>query len=138
MHLHNSDLQTECKNIQFYCTIDLFGLVLALNVTSAPLCATLHTNVRIFLICTVQSAVLLSKSMMNTFDPNAYTPAKLEAAGIGGRLLEWLRDWLAQRKQRVVVEGEESGWTEVISSVLQGSVLGGLLFIIFIDDIDKE
>ena len=44
--------------------------------------------------------------------------------------------WLRGRQQRVVVEGEESTWRDVPSSVVQGSVLGGLLFVIFINDID--
>ena len=43
---------------------------------------------------------------------------------------------MSRRRQRVVVEGEFSDWTSVISSVLQGSVLGGILFNIFIEDID--
>ena len=61
---------------------------------------------------------------------------KLEKYGILGKVLRWLGDWLGGRRQRVKVEGEYSEWEDVISSVLQGSVLGGLLFIIFIDDID--
>ena len=61
---------------------------------------------------------------------------KLEEIGITGRLLNWIGDWLKGRKQRVVVDGEVSDWEEVISSVVQGSVLGGTLFNIYIDDID--
>ena len=61
---------------------------------------------------------------------------KLEAFGILGKALKWLKDWISGRKQRVVIDGELSEWVEVISSVIQGSVLGGILFDIFIDDID--
>ena len=60
---------------------------------------------------------------------------KLKAAGIEGTLLDWIADWLEGRKQRVVVEGETSGWAEVISSVPQGTVLGGTLFNLHINDI---
>ena len=61
---------------------------------------------------------------------------KLKEAGVGGMVLKWIEDWLKGRKQRVRVEDELSEWIEVLSSVVQGSVLGGILFDLFIDDID--
>ena len=62
--------------------------------------------------------------------------AKLKAKGVDGDLLAWLENWLSGRKQRVVVEGEMSASEDVESGVIQGSVLGGILFIIFVDDLD--
>ena len=63
---------------------------------------------------------------------------KLKAIGIQGKVINWIEDWLARRKQRVVVDGNYSDWIDVVSSVIQGSVLGGIFFDIFIDDIDDE
>ena len=60
---------------------------------------------------------------------------KLGRAGIIGKMRNWLKDWLSERKQRVRVEGEFSDWADVLSSVIQGSVLGGTLFTVYIDDI---
>ena len=45
--------------------------------------------------------------------------------------------WLSDRKQRVVLNGEESKWSEVLSEVPQGSVLSPTLFLMFINDIDR-
>ena len=62
---------------------------------------------------------------------------KVKTFGIDGKLLGWIADWLRGRRQKVVVEGCYSDWVDVLSSVVQGSVLGTLLFIIFINDIDE-
>ena len=61
---------------------------------------------------------------------------KLEAIGVHGKVLKWIKDWISKRRQRVGIDGNYSEWAEVLSSVIQGSVLGGILFDIFIDDID--
>ena len=62
---------------------------------------------------------------------------KLEHLGIRGPLLEWAKSFLIGREQRVVVDGIASKPSKVLSGVPQGTVLGPLFFLIYINDISK-
>ena len=63
---------------------------------------------------------------------------KLKALGITGKLGRWIHCFLTGRTQRVVIDGISSSVKEVLSGVPQGSVLGPLLFLIMIGDIDES
>ena len=73
------------------------------------------------------------------FDSVPHRPLieKLKGVGLNPHIIAWLSDYLTSRKQRVVVDGSISSSTEVLSGVLQGSILGPLLFLIYIDGITK-
>ena len=63
---------------------------------------------------------------------------KLNFYGIRDKAHKWLTTWLTQRTQRVVLDSSSSNYVNVESGVSQGTVLGPMMFLLYINDISAE
>ena len=63
---------------------------------------------------------------------------KIKSIGISGPLLKLIESFLSNRYQRVLLNGQSSTWFVIIAGILQGSILGPLFFLIYINDLSKN
>ena len=62
---------------------------------------------------------------------------KLKSQGMGTSIINWIEQWLTDRRQMVVVDGEISSWKSVLSGVPQVSVVGPILCLVYINDLEE-
>ena len=105
--------------------------------TETGLLATVHSWLNILEQRQEVGAVFFD--LRKAFDsvPHARLMAKLQQIGLNDHILAWIGDYLTGREQRVTVNGSTSQYSVVPSGIPQGSVLGPLLFLIYVDDLAR-
>ena len=83
----------------------------------------------------VSDVIFLDLSKAFDSVPHERLLLKLNRYGIDRQLYLWFRNFLTNRRQRVQIRGSYSEWSPVISGVPQGSILGPIMFLIYVNDI---
>ena len=80
-------------------------------------------------------SIYLDFSKAFDFVPHSRLIQKLENLGIRGQILSWISAFLQDRRQRVLLKNGTSDWEPVISGVPQGSIIGPVLFLLYVNNL---
>jgi len=98
----------------------------------------LKTMIRDVVVHHLETHDLIRNSQHGFREGRSCLLEKVKSHGISGKLLSWIESWLSHKKQRVQLHGTASAWIYVTSGVPRGSVLGPLLSLICINDLEEE